>query len=441
MKIFNRTLHLMALIILLNTSVWADQYYTLCEGNFGQANASVWSIDKDLTAIEGPLTWNGNNYWGDVGQSLTLSGNRMYAIMNNSHEIQCLDLSVEPPQMVSLNLQGAGPRYMAVHEPSGLAYVSCWNLAGLLIIDLDNMSVVDTLSLGKLPEQILIQDDKLYVSISMLSDWSAENEVLQIDLSGNTPLVTNTYEVLDGPGAMVLDGNNLYVTSIYYSDAWETYSGTSHIDLNDGSVVRVEHGLYPNFTADIRMINDTPYRTFGTSIVPLNADMTLNTDAALGDVPDIYTFSVLNEQIVIGSSDFVAPDQVHFLTLAGNSLATFQVGALPSDFVYYSTDPVGVNESRESPTSFSLSNNFPNPFNPSTSIPFEISASSLVSLKIFDLRGRMVVSLVDQSMSSGSYEQMWDGRNLQGHAVSSGIYYAVLRAGNFEQAIKMNLLR
>lgn len=89
-----------------------------------------------------------------------------------------------------------------------------------------------------------------------------------------------------------------------------------------------------------------------------------------------------------------------------------------------------------SPSSFSLHQNYPNPFNPSTVIKYQLPVSSQVSLKVFDVLGNEVVTLVNENKSAGSYEV-----ELNSSSLSSGIYIYQLRTAGFLQAKKMILLR
>ena len=418
------------------------QYFTLCEGNFSQANASLWSLDESLTTMDGPLLWNTSNHpLGDVGQSLTLHEDKLYIVMNGSHEIRVVNLELGAEIGDDIDLHDSSPRYMAIHNETGRGYVSSWNLGALLILNLNTGAIIDTLLLNALPEQLLIYGDDLFVSIPMHTDWSGNNKVLQINLAGSEPEVIHSYDVIEGPGAMALLNDQLYVTSIYYNDAWETFSGTSRIDLTTSSVVTMDHGYYTNYSADIEIIEGELFRTYGNSIVPLNEDLSLNLTASIGVFTDVYTFSVANDKILIGSSDFVAPDQVGVYSITGESLANFNVGALPSDFVYYNQGTVSAESFVSLPPSFQLKANYPNPFNPSTSIPFEINALEDMSLNIFDIQGRLVVSLIDAHLHPGNYSSSWDGQNMHGELVSSGIYHAILSSNSQQVAIKVTLLR
>ncbi len=99
------------------------------------------------------------------------------------------------------------------------------------------------------------------------------------------------------------------------------------------------------------------------------------------------------------------------------------------------------------PKSFSLGQNYPNPFNPTTTIRFEIGIgggtqqSVQTALKVYNILGQRVKTLVDEPKSPGVYYQTWDGKDEQGNKVSSGIYFYQLRAGSYNETKKMVLLK
>jgi hypothetical protein len=88
-----------------------------------------------------------------------------------------------------------------------------------------------------------------------------------------------------------------------------------------------------------------------------------------------------------------------------------------------------------------LEQNTPNPFNPVTSIRFTLRDDRWIKLAIYDAAGRVVRSLVNEAMRPGSYSARWDGTNDGGHAVSSGVYFCRMRAGEFGYTTKMLLIK
>jgi flagellar hook assembly protein FlgD len=91
--------------------------------------------------------------------------------------------------------------------------------------------------------------------------------------------------------------------------------------------------------------------------------------------------------------------------------------------------------------SYQLAQNYPNPFNPSTKISFALPQAAEVSLKIYDITGRLVQTLVDGVVEAGRHQTIWDGTNQHGVQVASGVYFYQLRAGEFKQVRKMSLVR
>lgn len=88
------------------------------------------------------------------------------------------------------------------------------------------------------------------------------------------------------------------------------------------------------------------------------------------------------------------------------------------------------------PEKYSLSQNYPNPFNPSTVIQFSIARAGYVTLKVFNILGQEVASLVNEEMPAGSYKYEFDASRL-----SSGVYFYKIQAGSFGQTMKMILLK
>ncbi|MGD0339304.1 MAG: FlgD immunoglobulin-like domain containing protein [Bacteroidota bacterium] len=93
------------------------------------------------------------------------------------------------------------------------------------------------------------------------------------------------------------------------------------------------------------------------------------------------------------------------------------------------------------PKEFHLYDNFPNPFNPSTKIAFELPVASRVKLIIYDALGREVRTLTDDEYPAGYNELTWDGRNEIGTAVSSGVYFYRISTPKWNSVKKMVLLR
>jgi len=88
-----------------------------------------------------------------------------------------------------------------------------------------------------------------------------------------------------------------------------------------------------------------------------------------------------------------------------------------------------------------LQQNYPNPFNPSTTIRYSLPVESRMTLEIFDVMGREILSLREDSKPAGQYELVWNGLDQAGNEVSTGVYFCRLQSANFSETIKMVFLR
>ncbi|MCU7494867.1 MAG: T9SS type A sorting domain-containing protein [Ignavibacteria bacterium] len=115
-----------------------------------------------------------------------------------------------------------------------------------------------------------------------------------------------------------------------------------------------------------------------------------------------------------------------------NAVAIYLVRA------YISLEPTDVVEEKGSgiPTKYSLSQNFPNPFNPVTKIRYQIPVSGFVTLKVYDMLGNEVSSLVNEEKSAGEYTVSFDGSRL-----ASGVYFYKLTQGSFTDTKKLILMK
>ena len=95
----------------------------------------------------------------------------------------------------------------------------------------------------------------------------------------------------------------------------------------------------------------------------------------------------------------------------------------------------------ELPVSFALNQNYPNPFNPSTTISFELAKASAVTLKVFNVLGQQIITLVNEHLSAGAYQTEWNGTDYNNNKVASGVYFYRLEAEEYRDIKKMILLK
>jgi len=106
-----------------------------------------------------------------------------------------------------------------------------------------------------------------------------------------------------------------------------------------------------------------------------------------------------------------------------------------------STSILGTDEEYLIPTEFALRQNFPNPFNPVTTLRYDLPQQSFVSLKIYDIRGRLISVLVNNVQPAGFHSVLWKGTNANAEPVSAGMYLYTIEAEGYQKTRKMVLLK
>ncbi|MCX6168389.1 MAG: ice-binding family protein [Ignavibacteriales bacterium] len=122
-------------------------------------------------------------------------------------------------------------------------------------------------------------------------------------------------------------------------------------------------------------------------------------------------------------------------TLSGRALAQTAV-TLNANAVTKPETVTAVKNSLSVPQDFALFQNYPNPFNPTTTINYSLPRSGFVTIKIYDLLGAEIMTLLNEEMSTGNYSIKFDGSN-----ISSGIYFYQLRGGSFVETKKFVLMK
>ncbi len=234
----------------------------------------------------------------------------------------------------------------------------------------------------------------------------------------------------------VLDGNN-YVKNLVYSGAGGDVF--AKIKIYHGRIDTVVIGL------------DTTY-VLNTTVTDTLREETPFTAYIFADSVDLDNDNrleiVLSEQSVYDSTEiihYVWVDSTHSwerdLVASGKIINEYRktVRVLEYDGTVGLRDE---NYNIITPDDYVLENNYPNPFNPSTSIKFSLPIQKEVSLKIYDMLGNEVATLVNrQLLEKGNHELTWSGTNNHGSSVASGNYIATLTFGNFSKSIKMTLLK
>jgi hypothetical protein len=134
-------------------------------------------------------------------------------------------------------------------------------------------------------------------------------------------------------------------------------------------------------------------------------------------------------------------DTVAFAVIGADSLERLKQLARQARNEYRAATPTLQDDEVSLPATFSLEQNFPNPFNPNTEIRYTVARSSRVTIEVYNLLGQQIVTLLDQQMPAGTHAVRWNGKDDRGKSVASGVYLYRLRAGDFSSVKKMLLLK
>ena len=170
---------------------------------------------------------------------------------------------------------------------------------------------------------------------------------------------------------------------------------------------------------DVRFINNSRYTVEGNTIDLMNSGQFLPIDYNIKDCNSnwvLYCLSLNKEFQLEGMGSFSLDGNIESLILKkAESLGT--------------------------PQTFSLHPAFPNPFNPSTTISYDLPISAFVTLRIFDLLGHKKVVLVNQYMDAGNHKIGWDSNNISGDIAGTGVYFIVLETEYFSETQKLLLIK
>ncbi|MBK7631077.1 MAG: PKD domain-containing protein [Ignavibacteriales bacterium] len=221
-------------------------------------------------------------------------------------------------------------------------------------------------------------------------------------------------------------GNFLLATRLagsFFDTQLRTYCGVSAVtgDLQVTDLVALDSGLVTMPSTGVNNLVHLVSFDVNSEAVPIFDDLTANA---------FYAGFRLNKQ-----------DEGNFIFIAGRPYRFNAAASYANyDFIidnWMVTTPTDVEEDDQIvPEKFALLQNYPNPFNPSTRITYNIAHRSNVSLKIYDLLGKEIVTLVNEQKEVGTYDVQFDASKL-----SSGVYIYSIQAGDFLESRKMILMK
>ena len=216
---------------------------------------------------------------------------------------------------------------------------------------------------------------------------------------------------------------------------WSAWSSVSYFTVSPGASAVVPLIGSPNYGQPIN--TSTAILSW---IIPAKSSSALKYDIQYADNPEMKNSTTIHDV----NQNYVKVDNLKKGTYYWRAMSKTGTGS-SSNYSAVGTFKTGtvtdVQAPDAVPTSFELSQNYPNPFNPSTIINYALPKNSFVTLKIYNVLGEEVKTLVSQEMNAGNYAIEWDGANNNGSKVASGVYIYRITAGNFVSVKKMLLMK
>lgn len=156
-------------------------------------------------------------------------------------------------------------------------------------------------------------------------------------------------------------------------------------------------------------------------------------------------FTKINDAIIVETNNADSLDYL-FRDANGSLTSEYRLESVGLDGSSTFLGPITVSsvtdvETNPLPNNFALHHSYPNPFNPTTTIRFDLPRSSHVSIQIYDVQGRLVKDLINDMKPAGAHAIVWDATNNQAMPVSSGLYYIKMRAGDYQNVKRLMFLK
>lgn len=383
---------------------------------------SIIDITDAANAVEVEFIPSPSSTWKDIKTYQSYA----YVVTEAANEMQVIDLSNLPNSATLVNTYTnfvTNPHNLYIDEQAGILYgAEDFNFGqSIRMINLaDPVNPVELHAFGSDCHDMFAQDGILYVAEGV----DGTIGIFDVSNTSVVPPLINRVSI-PSPGYV----HNVWVTedNNYMMSTEETSTKTVKMwDIRDlNNVQLLNDYLGPNDLAhNAHIKGDYCYLSHysaGLRIVNI-ADPSNIFEEEFYDTPSAWGAWPFFDSGKILISD--VPSGLYVVYFPGAEITT-----------------TGINDDEAIPAEFELKANYPNPFNPTTTIEYSLASTAFVQLDIYNISGQKVKTLANDTQAAGTYSAEWDGTDNNGNAVSSGAYIYSLSTEGFQQSRKMMLIK
>ena len=209
-----------------------------------------------------------------------------------------------------------------------------------------------------------------------------------------------------------------------------TYLADVELDLTNDKIYWADYQGKKIRWADLDGGNAQTLLTTGTAL-PRGIGLDMENEK-------IYWTEILGNSVNCANLDGTDPQELIAGLTVPSDIVLYIPGAAPAPIGGFAkeTQPAGI----ATPTAYSVMN-YPNPFNPTTTIAYELPEAGQVDLRIYDITGKLVKTLVDDEKEIGYHTVIWSGKDEREQAVSSGVYFYRIKAGEYTETKRCLLVK
>jgi YVTN family beta-propeller protein len=337
----------------------------------------------------------------------------------------------------------AGTNPYSIAIANNKIYITNGPAGNVSVHKLDDLSFIKNITVGAYPQEILAYNNKVYVANTSIYMGAQDSTISVIDADKDT-VITKIIVRKDPSSLAISNDGYLLAGCPGDGDNGKIYRINAVTDTIKDTINIPVYGFGKDLAVD-KKSNDLYFISYINNIVKYSANDKAVINIVSSVYPENYFYgynyeSESGKHYILDAKTFTVSGSLSICNNNGTNAETYTTGIAPRRVIFkYTESSTGVNDNPAIAESFSLKQNYPNPFNPSTTIEYSIpetAAGKLVTLKVYDVIGKEMTSLVNEVQAAGNYRI-----NFNASGLSSGVYFYRITAGNFTLTRQMILLK